>query len=240
MKRSRGADRTAAAQRAYDESVFINCPFDDGYRPLFRATVFTVYDCGFDPCCALEVYNSGQVRIDKIMKLVEDCRHGIHDISRTELDSANQLPRFNMPPEMGLFLGAQRFGAGRQKDKTCLVLDREPYRYQKFISDIAGQDIAPHDGKVEKLIGTVRDWLSAATGNMPLPGAKIAERFSRFSAEMPLIAGVPSAGRGAHLRRLCQPRFELAEGQPSRVDRPDCLTGSSLFCDAGHPSGAGH
>jgi len=191
VKRSRRADRAAAAQRAYDESVFINCPFDDGYKPLFQATVFTVYDCGFDPRCALKVYNSGQVRIDKILKLVEDCRHGIHDISRTELDAANQLPRFNMPLELGLFLGAQRFGAGRQMHKSCLVLDREPYRYQKFISDIAGQDIASHDGKVEKLIGTVRDWLSAAAGNIPLPGgAKIAERFSRFSAELPLIAGV--------------------------------------------------
>jgi hypothetical protein len=61
------ADPAAAA--AYNTSVFINCPFDDGYRPLFRATVFAVYDCGFNPRCALEVYDSGQVRIEKIMRL---------------------------------------------------------------------------------------------------------------------------------------------------------------------------
>lgn len=186
MPRSRKAEATSPG---YNEAVFINCPFDDGYQPLFRATVFTVYDCGLNPRCALEVYNSGQVRIDKIMGLVEACRFGIHDISRTELDSAHSLPRFNMPLELGLFLGAQRFGAGRQKTKSCLVLDREPYRYQKFISDIAGQDIAAHGGEVAKLIGTVRDWLSAAAGGRPLPGrAKIAERFARFSADLPAIA----------------------------------------------------
>ncbi len=175
--------------QAYDASVFINCPFDAAYQPLFRATVFAVYDCGFEPRCALEVYNSGQVRIDKIMGLVEACRYGLHDISRTELDGVNQLPRFNMPLELGLFLGAQRFGSGAQKRKSCLVLDREPYRFQKFISDIAGQDIASHDGEVAKLIGKVRDWLSAAANDKPLPGgAKIAERFAQFSLDLPAIA----------------------------------------------------
>jgi len=183
------ADRGGATAPDYDNSVFINCPFDDGYKPLFRATVFTVYDCGFNPRCALEVYDSGQVRIDKIMKLIEGCRYGVHDISRTELDGVNHLPRFNMPLELGIFLGAQRFGTSRHKQKSCLVLDREPYRYQKFISDIAGQDVSSHDGQIAKVIATVRDWLSTATGGKPLPGGgKIAERFALFSAELPTIA----------------------------------------------------
>lgn len=188
-KSSSKADRGAAERRLYDKSVFINCPFDDRYRPLFRATAFTIFDCGLEPRCGLEVYDSGQVRIDKIVKLVGACRYGVHDISRTELDDETGLPRFNMPLELGIFLGAQRFGTGQQKVKTCLVLDREPYRYQKFISDIAGQDISCHSGDLKTLIGTVRDWLSTATGGTPMPGgAKIAERFSQFSAELPAIA----------------------------------------------------
>lgn len=183
------ADRAAAAQRRYDTSVFINCPFDEAYRPLFRAICFTTYDCGFEPRCALEVYDSGQVRIEKIMKLVEACRLGVHDISRTELDSVNKLPRFNMPLELGLFLGAQRFGSGWHRQKNCLVLDREPYRYQKFISDIAGQDISSHGDDLATVIRTVRDWLSTSSGGKPLPGgAKIAERFEQFRAELPKIA----------------------------------------------------
>lgn len=184
------ADRGGVAVPDYNASVFINCPFDNGYKPLFRATVFAVYDCGFNPRCALELYDSGQVRIDKIIKLVEGCRYGIHDISRTELDDLNHLPRFNMPLELGIFLGARHFGTGRHKAKGCLVLDREPYRYQKFISDIAGQDIKSHDGAVAIAIAKVRDWLSDVSGGKPLPGGvKIAQRFSQFSAELPAIAG---------------------------------------------------
>jgi hypothetical protein len=189
ISRPSKAERGAAEQAAYDAGVFVNCPFDDGYKPLFNATVFAVLDCGFEPRCALQVYDSGQVRLDKIMKLIEGCRYGVHDISRTELDAVHQLPRFNMPLELGIFLGAQRFGSGKHRGKNCLVLDREPYRYQKFISDIAGQDISAHDGAPGKVIGIVRDWLSTAAGGRPLPGgAAIGGRFATFNTDLPAIA----------------------------------------------------
>lgn len=35
------------AATSYDTDVFINCPFDDDYKPLFDAVVFAVHDCGF-------------------------------------------------------------------------------------------------------------------------------------------------------------------------------------------------
>jgi hypothetical protein len=117
----------------------------------------------------LEIYNSGQVRIEKIFKLIENCQFDIHDISRTELDVESKLPRFNMPLELGMFLGAQRFGAGRHKNKNCLILDREPYRYQQFLSDISGQDIAAHGGDATALIAKVRDWLNTVARARPLP-----------------------------------------------------------------------
>ncbi len=31
----------------YDVSVFLNCPFDDGYRPLLHAAILAIQDCGF-------------------------------------------------------------------------------------------------------------------------------------------------------------------------------------------------
>lgn len=46
----------------YDQNVFINCPFDDPYKPLFDAIIFTVYDMGFKPKCAKDVSNAGQPR----------------------------------------------------------------------------------------------------------------------------------------------------------------------------------
>ncbi len=114
----------------YSDNVFINCPFDEDYKPFLDAIVFTVYDCGFIVRCALEEDDASQVRIDKIYSIIEDCKYGIHDISRTELDRTSNLPRFNMPFELGVFLGTKKFGSEEQKRKKCLILDKEQYRYQ--------------------------------------------------------------------------------------------------------------
>ena len=101
----------------YNDNVFLNCPFDSAYKQLFDAMVFIVHDCGFIPRCALEEEDASQVRIDKIYNIIAACRYGIHDISRTELDRTSGLPRFNMPLELGVFLGAKKFGANEQKRK---------------------------------------------------------------------------------------------------------------------------
>ena len=171
----------------YERSVFVNCPLDDEYRYLFEAIVFAIQDCGFITRCALEVADASEVRIDKITRIIGDCRLGLHDISRTDPDSITNLPRFNMPLELGLFLGAKRFGRAEQKSKTCLILDVERHRYQKFISDIAGQDIAAHNGDVSKAIRCVRDWLSYAKPTaIRIPGGKtIAARYAAFREELP-------------------------------------------------------
>ena len=106
-----------------------------------EALVFAIHDCGYIARSALEAEDSAEVRMDKIAKIIKDCRYGIHDISRTEVGADTGLPRFNMPLELGLFLGAKRFGSRTDKPKACLILDRARYRYQQFCSDIAGQDI---------------------------------------------------------------------------------------------------
>jgi hypothetical protein len=176
------------AKNNYNDNVFINCPFDDDYKELLNAIVFTIYDCGFVPRCALEENDAGDVRFDKIRRLIETSRYGIHDISRTELDHVNELPRFNMPFELGLFLGARRYGDESQKKKSLLILDREDYRYQKFISDIAGQDIRSHGGDGERLIGHVRNWLSGVSKRKTVPGGKaITARYAAFSADLPSL-----------------------------------------------------
>jgi len=114
---------------------------------------------------------------------------GIHDISRTELDKANRLPRFNMPFELGLFLGARTFGSGDQKKKACLILDRDRYRYQKFLSDIAGQDIASHDDKIERLIDAVRNFLNSHSPGRPLPASSLIQKdYERFRALLPELS----------------------------------------------------
>jgi hypothetical protein len=174
---------------SYEYSVFVNCPFDDAYRPLFESIVFAIHDCGYIARCALEIDDASQVRIEKIATIIAACRFGIHDISRTEPDAVTNLPRFNMPLELGMFLGAKRYGRAEQKQKSCLILDVERYRFQKFISDIAGQDIAAHGGEPSRAIRAVRDWLSNATPkSIRIPGgAMIARRYDLFRMDLPAM-----------------------------------------------------
>jgi len=141
----------------YNKNVFINCPFDPAYKPLFDAIVFAVCDCGFVARCALEEDDGSQIRVQKIYDIISKCRLGIHDLSRVGLDRGSRLPRFNLPLELGAFLGAKYFGGSEQRTKTCLILDTEKYRYQRFISDIAGQDIRAHGNDPRGIIPIVRN-----------------------------------------------------------------------------------
>ena len=172
----------------YASNVFINCPFDEAHGPIRNAIVFAIFDCGFIPRSALEEDNSGNVRFDKIKRLIAMSKFGVHDISRTELDQGSDLPRFNMPLELGVFIGAERFGDAQQKKKNLLILDKAPYRYQVFLSDIAGQDIRAHDEDPSKAITHIRNWLNTASGRKTIPGGKaIHSRYIQFMGDLPDI-----------------------------------------------------
>ncbi|MFO1183247.1 MAG: hypothetical protein U1E56_00505 [Bauldia sp.] len=173
---------------AANRDVFINCPFDDLYAPIFNAIVFTVIRAGFRARCAREADDGGQVRLAKIAEIIDQCRFAVHDISRTESDGDPPLPRFNMPLELGLFLGVRLLGTAKQKAKRCLILDREPYRYQRFISDIAGQDIHAHRGDPNVAIGELAAWLRIQSPRRPVPGGQqLARDFEGFQARLPQI-----------------------------------------------------
>lgn len=176
------------ASSSYERQVFINCPFDEAYKPIFEAIVFAIQDCEFEPRCALEAEDASVVRIEKVFTIISECKFGIHDISRTEATTSSGLPRFNMPLELGLFLAAKRFGTGKHRKKVCLILDSLPYRYQQFISDIAGQDIQVHHDNQEEAIAVVRNWLRNNSGLTILPGgSEIARRFLIFQQELPAL-----------------------------------------------------
>lgn len=179
----------AARDRTSADDVFINCPFDRDYAPTFRALIFIIYACGFRPRSARELDDAGQTRIDKLYNLIDECRYGIHDLSRTELDETFGFPRFNMPLELGIFLGAKRYGGAAQKSKRALVLDVEQYRYQKFISDLAGIDIHEHGGDAIRALRETRDWL-ANVSRRALPSAdRVARLYEAFLADLPALAG---------------------------------------------------
>lgn len=169
----------------YSSQVFINCPLDKNYSGMFRACVFTVLDAGFIPRCSLEIDDATRFRLDAILGLIRECRYGIHDLSRVQLNSTSRLPRFNMPFELGLFYSAKYFGSFRQKQKLCLILEEEQYRYQEFISDIAGIDVTPHDSSIEQVIPAIRNWLVTTSRRRTIPqGTTIRNRFFTFHADI--------------------------------------------------------
>ena len=173
----------------YHRNVFINCPFDDNYKPLFQAIIFTVQACGFRPRCAQEEDNTADIRIQKIIRIIDSCHYGIHDISKADLDENTQLARFNMPLELGIFIGALHFASAKHynQNKKFIVMDSEPFRYQKFISDINGQDIKAHGLKEEKIIHHVRDFL-ATSSRTQLAGPKyLLQQYTLFKSQLPAI-----------------------------------------------------
>lgn len=172
----------------YYKSVFINCPFDEPYADMLLAITFAVSYAGFVPRSALEVVNSGEERLSKIVKLVDDCALSLHDISRVEKLAPDDLPRFNMPFECGIFYGALTLGGKRHQQKQFLILDSEKYRFQKTMSDIAGKDPACHSNDPFEAIGCVRRFLNGKDGLVPLPGGDhFKAEYIKFCSELPAL-----------------------------------------------------
>ena len=145
-------------ESCFEKNVFINCPFDKNYVPLLRPMLFSVLFHGFEPRIAIERQSSDEQRINKIRDLIGDSKYSIHDISRMIAGHRGEYARMNMPFELGFDFGCREFGPGRLSEKKCLILDEEPYRYKKALSDVSGFDIAFHSNKPQKLVQVIRNW----------------------------------------------------------------------------------
>ena len=167
--------------------IFVNVPFDDTYAPLFEALVFAVTACGYRVRCALEEDDSGDIRMDKLDRLIRQSHRSIHDLSRIELGD-NDLPRFNMPFELGLAIGAKRFGSGR-KDDGFKIMVAERYKLPAYLSDLGGNDPSAHRRDPARVIKIVRDFLHKSPAGDILPGpAKLIATFKDFQSKLPDIA----------------------------------------------------
>lgn len=154
----------------FDNNVFINCPFDAGYRRLLKALLFTTVYLEFEPQIA-QTKSSSQVRITQIKEAIKSARYSIHDLSRSRPSKRTELPRFNMPYELGLDIGCAEFGGSPYHDKKILVLEKDRYHYHKVISDFSGQDIENHNDNPQLLIRKVRNWFSVIDEVKEYPGS---------------------------------------------------------------------
>lgn len=168
----------------YSNNVFINCPFDEEYRPLLKALIYTIIYFNHNPRLSLEQSDSGKVRLQKILDIIEESQFGIHDLSRIQATKEDEFFRFNMPFELGADFGCRRYNSRHYK-KAFLVLAKEEYDYMKAISDLNGIDIKHHNNSAEEVIYKLRSWFTETVGLRNLDGPmKIWFKYNDFQTNI--------------------------------------------------------
>jgi len=149
-------------------NVFLNVPFDEDYEPLFLALVAGLTGLGRVPRCVLEIPESGQGRLIRIMDLMRGCGSSIHDLSRVSVkrsgddDTKDDLPRFNMPFELGIAVGLEP-----ELEHRFFVFEKKRFRLQRTLSDLSGIDPEIHEGTQAGLIKSLLNCVLPASGNLP-------------------------------------------------------------------------
>jgi hypothetical protein len=154
-------------------SVFINCPYDEEFRPLFDAIVFSSICCGFIPRCAIESGTASLTRMDRIVTAIRASKYSIHDLSRCKGEGKSNLARFNMPLELGIAMGEKFGGYTNGATHDWLTLVPKGHQYAKYVSDLAGYDPSEHEETVETIVPIVMAWLATREDavNCPSPQA---------------------------------------------------------------------
>ena len=166
----------------FDRNVFLNCPFDKKYEPIFQAVLFCLVQFGLTPRFATERSDASEARINKIRDLIRSSRYSIHDLSRCQARRVGEYYRLNMPFELGMDFGCRHYGEHPLSTKVILVLEEQRFRYQAAISDLAGIDIEAHDGKYEVAVRKVRNWLTGLRGFERISPGRILARYEDFRA----------------------------------------------------------
>src|SRR6185295_6928929 len=123
------------------KSVFLNVPFDEEYSPLFLALIAGLAALGRTPRCVLEVPSGGRNRLERIFGLIASCGASIHDLSRVTLSDHLNVPRFNMPFELGI-----AYSLSQLKPHSFFVFEEKAFRLQASLSDLSGHEGAEHEG----------------------------------------------------------------------------------------------
>lgn len=171
----------------FDRNVFINCPFDEEYDIIFKSFVYTVLACGYYPVTALQISDSGQRRLDKIVQLIFSSKYSIHDISKVRLDTTTSLPRFNMPFELGIDIASRNYHNNKLKTKKMLIFESKKYQANEYLSDLSGSDKSVHQMNTYQAIKSIRIWLNADSEHI-LPSVKTIEKsFDDLIKKLPSI-----------------------------------------------------
>ena len=135
--------------------VFLNVPYDKAYEPVLLALTAALVALGRTPRLTFEVPDDGVGRIKRIIDLIRKCPVSFHDLSAVDLP-----PRFNMPFELGLACAVQHLGGKpRAKKHRYFILEAEPHRLDRHLSDLKGVDHKVHHGDPAAAIAAVLEVL---------------------------------------------------------------------------------
>jgi hypothetical protein len=146
-----------------EQSVFLNVPFDLEYSSLFIALIAGLTALGRTPHCVLEVPSDGRNRLERIFGLIAGCGSSIHDLSRVTLSGDLNVPRFNMPFELGM-----AYALGQLRSHSFFILEAKPLRLQASLSDLNGHDPHIHGGDPPGILRCVLDCFGTPLDAPPL------------------------------------------------------------------------
>ena len=172
---------------SFENNIFINCPFDNEFKPILKTIIFGAVYLGYKPLLS-ETINSAESRIVGIQNLISKAKYSIHDLSRMKSSEKNELARFNMPFELGIDIGCKRFGDGNMKQKCLLIFDKERFRYQKAISDLSGNDIEIHNNNPEDALRKFRNWIRKIKNTQIDSANKIWRLYNEFNGDFYQLA----------------------------------------------------
>jgi hypothetical protein len=188
----------------YEKTVFINCPYDREFEPLFYAIVLTVAACGFLPTCARETEQRNIDRARRIAKMLLECKYSIHDLSRYQGEGPDNAARLNMAFELGIAFAIEHMRATASTSATgpaqpeaeaaheWVVLAPPGLVLDQAISDLRGYQPLYHhpdfrnnqEEGVKSVISRVWSWLSQLAKSSPPKPRTIYLSYPNFIAAL--------------------------------------------------------
>jgi len=134
-----------------------------------------------------EYGDSSENRFSKIIQIIKECKYGIHDLSRIELSKVEG----NLFPVQHAFgtwsiLGSKEFGNKKHQGKSCMVVDRDPWRYRGNNLGLGRSRHYCHDGKPHGAIREICKWLTS-TSPRNIPAVHLSPTVRLFPEAAPVL-----------------------------------------------------
>jgi hypothetical protein len=179
--------------------VFLNYPFDAGFRDMALAMHFAVVAANMVPVCAKDLSVPDLVRVDMLVRALANCQYSAHDLSRGKGEGDDNYARLNMSIEFGMALFHDKYTDGAAH--RCAFFVASPDEYREYASNLSGLDPLYHETSDSMLVKLVYDWLGSIVPDMKAaqpPTAEVIMKYGTFKEELKSINGTGRDGQPSH------------------------------------------